>query len=77
MNMPAGTEDTVKVTVEQGGDVLATMTFDDRNMTFAIGDVQIVCRNAVVESIVAPIWQRVAHAAMVAAYTGQGLDDVE
>jgi hypothetical protein len=75
--MPAGTEDTVKVTVELDGEVVAMMTFGDRNMTFAIGDVQIVCRNAVVESIGAPIWQRIAHAAMVAAYTGQGLDDVE
>jgi hypothetical protein len=73
--MPAGTEDTVKVTVEQDGEVLATMTFDNRNMTFHIGPIAMVCRNAVLASVGAPIWQRVAHAASVAAYVEQGLDD--
>jgi hypothetical protein len=72
--MPADTEDTVKVTVEQDGEVLATMKFDDRNMTFHIGPIAMVCRDAVVESVGAPIWQRVAHAAMVAAHIEQGLD---
>ena len=73
--MPAGTEDTIKVTVEQDGEVLATMTFNERNMTFHIGAVAMVCRDAVVESAGAPIWQRVAHAATVAAHIEQGLDD--
>jgi hypothetical protein len=50
------------------------MTFDDRNMTFHIGSVAMVCRDAVVESAGAPIWQRVAHAAMVAAHIEQDLD---
>jgi hypothetical protein len=49
--MPADTDEAVKVTVEQDGEVVATMTFGDRNMVFAIGDVHIVSRNAVVESV--------------------------
>jgi hypothetical protein len=73
--MPADTDDTVTVTVEQDGEVLATMTFNDRNMTFHIGPVEMVCRDAVAASVGAPIWQRVAHAASVAAHIEQGMDD--
>jgi hypothetical protein len=64
----------ITVTVSEDGEVLETMTFDDRNMTFHIGAVAMVCRDAVVESAGAPIWKRVAHAAAVAAYTEQGFD---
>lgn len=65
----------ITVTVSEDGEELATMTFDDCNMTFHIGPIAMVCRDAVVESVGAPIWQRVAHAAMVAAHIEQGLDD--
>lgn len=70
-------DDMIHVTVAQDGETLAQMTFDDRNMSFKVGGVALVCRDAMVESAGAPIWQRVAHAAMVAAYTEQGLGDVE
>lgn len=65
----------ITVTVSEDGEKLAALTFDDRNMTFHVGDVEMVCRGAVAASDGAPIWQRVAHAAMVAAHIEQGLDD--
>jgi hypothetical protein len=64
----------ITVTVSEDDEDLATMTFDDVNMTFHIGATAMVCRDAVVESAGAPIWQRVAHAAMVAAHIEQDLD---
>jgi hypothetical protein len=65
----------ITVTVSEAGEEMATMTFDDCNMTFHIGPVEMVCRDAVAASVGAPIWQRVAHAASVAAHIEQGMDD--
>ena len=66
----------ITVTVSEDNEELAVMTFDDRNMTFHIGDVEMECSGAVAASAGAPIWQRVAHAAMVAAHVEQRLDDL-
>jgi hypothetical protein len=65
----------ITVNVSEDGEELAVMKFDDRNMSFHIGDVEMVCHDAVAASAGATIWQRVAHAAMVAAHIEQGLDD--
>ena len=65
----------ITVTVSEDDEELAVLTFDDRNMTFHIGAVAMVCRNAVIASAGAPIWQRVAHAASVAAHIEQDMDD--
>jgi hypothetical protein len=65
----------ITVKVSEDGEELAAMTFDDCNMSFHVGPVEMVCRDAVTASAGAPIWQRVAHAAAVAAHIEQGLDD--
>jgi hypothetical protein len=56
----------IHVTVAKDAETLAELSFDDVNMIVAIGGVSVTCRNVMVGSA-GSLWQRVEHAASVAA----------
>ncbi|MBB5046968.1 hypothetical protein HNR60_001717 [Rhodopseudomonas rhenobacensis] len=57
----------IDVTVTENGETLATLSFDDADMFYEIRGMRIRLAGAVIASRGAPIWQRVAHAAVMAA----------
>lgn len=65
----------IHVTVARDGVAIEDIKFDDNDAICTRGGVQIVLRGAVKASQGAPVWQRVAHAATVVAYTQQALDE--
>jgi hypothetical protein len=66
----------IEVTVTENGETLGRCEFDGDNLVRQVGGVSIVMRHAMVESRNAPIWQRVAHAATMVAWSEGALDDL-
>jgi hypothetical protein len=60
----------IEITVTQDGETLTSCKFDDRNLTYVAGRITIDMEGAMIESRAAPIWQRVAHASTIIAWSG-------
>ena len=66
----------IEVTVTENGETLGRCSFDGVNLVRKVGGMSIVMRDAMVESRDAPLWQRVAHAATMVAFSEGVLDDL-